>query len=232
MSLAEARRGVMGLMVVAMGLGGCAVKFSQRSPWDIQQLQALSEQLEQVRSLAQLKAEEADRLREAKELLEKRLSSEIADQDISVGFDERGLVVRVLDRVLFDSGKAQLRAQASSVLDKVSRILREELPNQPISIEGHTDNEPIRHSGWKDNWELSLARARAVLTYLVNQRGFDPSRVAAAGYGEYRPLTSNASPEGRRQNRRVEIVALPQRTTHGAAMDESSDAGDSADYHK
>jgi len=203
------------------------VKFSQRSPWDIQQLQTLSEQLEQVQTLAQLKAEEADRLREAKALLEKRLASEIADQDISVGFDERGLVVRVLDRVLFDSGKAQLRQVAHPVLDKVSRILREELPNQPISIEGHTDNEPIRHSGWKDNWELSLARARAVLTYLVNQRGFDPSRVAAAGYGEYRPLASNESPEGRQQNRRVEIVALPQRVTQAVTSDESSadDAG-------
>jgi len=194
---------------MALMVTGCAVKFSKRSPWDIQQIQTLSEQLEQFRTLAQLKAEEAERLREAKELLEKRLSSEIASEDISVGFDARGLVVRVLDRVLFDSGKATLRPGSKPVLDKVARVLAKELGDQPINIEGHTDNQPIKYSGWKDNWELSQARAQAVLNYLVQERGVDASRISIAGYGEERPIASNESAEGRQQNRRVEIVALP-----------------------
>ena len=98
------RRGILSRRILpvlaALWLSGCAVKFSQRSPWDIQQIHALSEQLEQFRTLAQLKAEEAESLRHAKAQLDKRLTS----SDISVGFDERGLIVRVLDTVLFDSG--------------------------------------------------------------------------------------------------------------------------------
>jgi chemotaxis protein MotB len=200
------------LLIVGMALiaSGCAVKFSKRSPWDIQQLATLSDQLEQFRALAQLKAEEAERLREAKALLEKRLSSEIAAQDISVGFDERGLVVRMLDRILFNSGKADLRQDAYPVLDKVARVLNRELTDQPVRIEGHTDNEPIKQSGWKDNWELSLARARAVLSYLVQERDVDPARVSGSGYGEYHPIASNETAEGRRMNRRVEIVVSPR----------------------
>ena len=195
---------------LAVLLSGCAVKFSKRSSWDIQQLRTLSEQLEQFRTLAELNAEEANRLREAKGRLDQRLSSEISDQDVTVGYDERGLVVRVLDQILFDSGKAKLRPEAHAVLNKVARVLNQEAGDQPIGIEGHTDNQPIKRSGWKDNWELSLARARAVLTYLVKERDLAPTRVSAIGYGEYRPIASNDTPQGRRMNRRVEIVVLPK----------------------
>ncbi|MBI4353915.1 MAG: OmpA family protein [Candidatus Omnitrophica bacterium] len=197
-------------------VSGCAVRFSQRSPWDIQQIQALSNQLEHFKSLAQLNAEEAQRLREGKALLDRRLSSEIASDEVSVGFDERGLVVRVLDRVLFDSGKAAVRSETQEVLGKVAGILTQELLEQPISVEGHTDDVPITRSAWKDNWELSLARARAVLTVLVNQ-GVAPNRVSAAGYGEYRPVASNETDGGRQQNRRVEIVVLPTRSAQAGA---------------
>ncbi len=207
------RRLVSAVLVVVAS--GCAVRFSQRSPWDIQQIQALSDQLGQFKSLAQLNAEEARRLREGKALLDQRLSSEIASDDVSIGFDERGLVVRVLDRVLFDSGKAEVRPEAREVIGAVAGILMQELVDQPISIEGHTDNVPITRSSWKDNWELSLARARAVLTTLVKD-GVQPNRVIAAGYGEYRPIASNDTDAGRRQNRRVEIVVLPSRSTQAS----------------
>src|SRR3989338_10141872 len=96
----------VGMMVgIALASAGCALTFATRSPWDIQQLAQLSDQLEQFKTLAQLKAEEADQLRQAKEQLEKRLSS----REASIGYDERGLVTRMLDHVLFDSGKATLR---------------------------------------------------------------------------------------------------------------------------
>jgi len=201
---------------MALLISGCAVKFSQRSPWDIQQIQTLSEQLEQVRSLAQLNAEEAERLREAKALLEQRLATEIAAKDVSVGFDERGLVVRVLDQVLFDSGKADLRSGARAMLEKVARVLRDDLGGQPVRIEGHTDNQPITYSGWKDNEELSLARAQAVWTYLVKERGVDPTHLSTMGSGERRPVASNDTPEGRQKNRRVELVVLPTQSVETA----------------
>jgi chemotaxis protein MotB len=214
--------------MLAIASGGCAVKFAQRSPWDVQQLQALGEQLEQYRSLAQLNAEEADRLRQAKAQLDQRLSSEIANQDISVGFDERGLVVRVLDRILFDSGKAQLHRDAYPVLDTVAKVLSQQVGQQPVAVEGHTDNEPIARSGWKDNWDLSLARARSVLTYLVKDRGLEPSRMSAAGYGEHHPIASNDTADGRSMNRRVEIVVLPKSAASRRGASASTPRGASA----
>lgn len=203
-----------GGVVVGMGLVasmGCVMKFSSRSPWDIQQLAELSQQLEQFKELARLNAEETEQLRRAKTELEARLGSE----HISVGYDQRGLVTRMLDTVLFDSGKAQLRKNAYPVLDKVAQILNETVSEQPVVIEGHTDNEPIQHSGWKDNRELSVARANAVLRYLVDQRSVDPSRIIATGYGEERPVLSNDTPHGRQKNRRVEIIITP-REPHAA----------------
>jgi chemotaxis protein MotB len=193
--------------VVALGLvvsAGCAVQLAKRSPWDIQQLAALSEELEQFKTLAHLKAEEAERLRQAKAELEARLSS----SEISIGYDDRGLVTRMLDRVLFDSGKAQLRQDTSPVLDRVAQVLKE-LPAHPVRVEGHTDNVPITYSGWPDNQALSVARAEAVAAYLVTRHGLDPGQLAASGYGESRPIASNDTPEGRQRNRRVEIVILP-----------------------
>ena len=197
---------ILGMVVgIALASAGCAVTFAKRSPWDIQQLAELSDQLEQFKTLARLKAEEAEQLRRAKDLLEQRLSS----AEASVGYDERGLVTRLLDQVLFDSGKAELRRGAYPVLDKVAQVLQE-VPGQPVGVEGHTDNQPIKHSGWASNEALSLARANAVVDYLVQQQGVDPGRVTAIGYGESKPVVSNDTVQGRQQNRRVEIIILPK----------------------
>jgi chemotaxis protein MotB len=193
-------------MVVALvAANGCAVTFAKRSPWDIQQLAELSDQLEQFKTLARLKAEEADELRRAKELMEGRLGS----NEASVGYDERGLVTRLLDQVLFDSGKAELRSGAFPVLDKVAQVLKE-VEDQPVGIEGHTDNVPIQRSGWADNKALSYARANAVADYLVEKHGIDSGRLMTIGYGEDKPIADNDSAGGRQQNRRVEIIILPK----------------------
>ncbi len=175
--------GVVGLAVMAMT--GCAINFAKRSPWDIQQLAELSDQLEQFKTLAKLKAEEADQLRKAKEELEKRLSS----SEATIGYDERGLVARMMDKVLFDSGKASLRRSANSVLDRVAEAIAA-VPSQPVGVEGHTDNVPIQKSGWANNTTLSLARANAVVDYLVS-KGIDRGRLTAVGHGESRPIASN-----------------------------------------
>lgn len=184
---------------------GCAINFAKRSPWDIQQLAQLSDQLEQFKTLARLKADEAEQLRQAKALLEQRLGS----SEAAIGYDERGLVTRMLDQVLFDSGKAQLRRSAFPVLDNVAKVLQG-FPDQPIGIEGHTDDRPITYSGWADNRALAVARARAVADYLIEQHGIDSSRITTIGYGEEHPIAPNDSAAGRQQNRRVEIVILPQ----------------------
>ncbi len=194
------------VVVALMGSVGCAVHFAKRSPWDIQRLKELGDQLEQFKTLAHLKTEEADELRRAKTLMEAQLGSSQAE----VGYDERGLVARLVDQVLFDSGKAILRR--TEVLDKVAKVLQE-FPNQPVGIEGHTDNVPITHSGWASNKELSMARAKAVSEYLTHQHGIADSRLIVVGNGEERPIASNDTAEGRKKNRRVEIVLLPKESS-------------------
>jgi chemotaxis protein MotB len=91
----------------------------------------------------------------------------------------------------------------------VIAVILKEAADFHIGIEGHTDNQPIKYSSWKSNWELSTARATSVLHYLESQ-GVKPYRMAAIGYGEYRPVDSNETEPGRRKNRRVEIIILPE----------------------
>ena len=221
-------RWVVAMLGLAVLVGsGCAITFAKRSPWDIQQLAELSDQLEQFKTLARLKAEEADELRRAKELLEQRLGS----SDVSIGYDERGLVTRMLDRVLFDSGKATLRRSAYPMLDRAAQVLNE-IPDQPVGVEGHTDNVPIKVSGWADNDALSLARAQAVVDYLVAKRGFDAGRITAIGYGESRPIASNDTADGRQKNRRVEIIILPQSSGASYQAEARRVSGSETSYEK
>ncbi len=151
-------------------------------------------------------------LDQAKRLLEDRLKQEIADKQVKVQMLEKGLVITFVSEVLFDSGKDKIKPGAYNSLDKVARVLKENVPDLDIGIEGHTDNVPIKVSHWKSNWELSSARAMSVLHYLVDKKGVSPERVAGIGYGEYRPIASNDAKDGRQQNRRVEIVILPKTT--------------------
>ena len=197
------RRIVAGIAIVLSA--GCAVNFAKRSPWDVEELAKLSAELDQYKNLTQLKAEEADELRRAKTLLEQQLSK----SEASIGYDERGLVARLLDQVLFDSGKAKLRPGARHVLDKVAVVLKD-VNGQPVGIEGHTDNAPIKRSGWESNQALSEARAQAVAQYFVDAHGFDAARFTAIGYGDTRPIASNDTAAGRQKNRRVEIIILPK----------------------
>lgn len=120
---------------------------------------------------------------------------------------DRGLVVRMKDSILFDSGQADLKPAAMAVLDKLAGTLRQ-LPNQ-VRIEGHTDNRPISTAKYPSNWELSTARATNVIRYLIEHSGLSPKRLSAAGYGEYRPVSDNGTDAGRADNRRVDIVLLP-----------------------
>jgi len=145
-------------------------------------------------------------------MLENKLSQEINDKQIKLQMMEKGLVITVVGDLIFDSGKAKIRPEAVGLLNKVANILKENMSQFNVGIEGHTDNVPIQRSGWKSNWELSTARSLSVLHFLVNEEGISPERLSAIGYGEYRPVASNDTKSGRKQNRRVEIVILPNTT--------------------
>jgi len=186
------------IIFLSITLAGCTFIFQKGRRSDAQKIEELSQQL--------------DELNQAKRLLENALSKEIQDKQVKLEMMEKGLVITVLGDVLFDSGKAKVRSESFSILDKVATVLKENVPKLNVGIEGHTDNLPIKFSGWRSNWELSTARALSVLHYLVEEKNISPERVSAIGYGEYTPVASNSTKEGRQLNRRVEIVILPQFT--------------------
>ncbi len=138
--------------------------------------------------------------------LERALEDGDLGGGVTLDLTERGLILHFTDRVLFESGSADLRPGAREVLDRISPILAE-IPNH-IRIEGHTDNVPINTFRFPSNWELSTARATSVLQYLLQLEASNPGRLSAAGYGEYRPLDTNDTVEGRARNRRVDVVLL------------------------
>jgi chemotaxis protein MotB len=126
---------------------------------------------------------------------------------------ERGLVITFVSEIFFDSGKDKVKEDGKATLDKVAEVLNRDVPNSGVAVEGHTDNDPIKYSGWKSNWELSSARALAVLHYLVDECKVKPQRLSANGYGEFHPVASNDSTQNKQKNRRVEIVILPSKVS-------------------
>ncbi len=111
------------------------------------------------------------------------------------------------DTILFDSGKATLKSSGKDKLRQVAGQIRSSFPNRQIWVVGHTDSDPIKKSGWKDNLELSLQRSAAVTRELLDL-GLDPQRVVAAGQGEHNPKAGNSGKGDKAQNRRVQIVAV------------------------
>ncbi|HOJ43760.1 MAG TPA: OmpA family protein [Syntrophorhabdaceae bacterium] len=118
--------------------------------------------------------------------------------------DERGVVIRIMDKAFFDEGKAEIKPGAKKALDKICYILKD-IKNH-IRIEGHTDNTPISNAEFKSNWELSVRRATEVVRYFIEKGAITPERISATGYAEYRPLVDNDTPENKALNRRVEII--------------------------
>ncbi|MGI6586805.1 MAG: OmpA/MotB family protein [Lutisporaceae bacterium] len=128
------------------------------------------------------------------------------EASITLRLDERGLLVRFLDDVLFDSGKADLTPRAREIINKVSEIIKQNDKN--IRIEGHTDNVPINTFRFPSNWELSTTRAVNVVKYLIEENGIAAHRLSASGYADQHPIDDNNTAEGRQKNRRVDMVIL------------------------
>ncbi len=158
------------------------------------------------------KALELETAKKSYEDLQAGLKSEIAAGEIKITQLQGKLTVNLVDRILFDSGKAEIKDAGRKVLDKVGSILNTVL-DKNIRIEGHTDNKPIVGdllAKYPSNWELSTARATAVARYLQDHAKVDPARLVATGYGEFHPIASNDAAESRALNRRIEIVLVPR----------------------
>ncbi len=134
------------------------------------------------------------------------LGDSIARHEIVVDQTPEGLVISLRELGFFNSAQAQLLPGAAEKIKRTAQVLAQH--HLAVRIEGHSDDQPIRTALFHSNWELSSARAMTVLELLINDGGFDPSMVSLSAYGPYKALASNDTPEGRRQNRRVDMVVV------------------------
>jgi chemotaxis protein MotB len=141
-----------------------------------------------------------------KAALGQALAPEIGLHEVHLRMTRDGLVVSLQEIGFFDSGSAVMKPDAIPVLSKIAGVLAP--AHQNVRVEGHTDNVPIHNSQYASNWQLSTARATEVLDLLITRFDISPERLSAAGYAEYHPIASNATPQGRALNRRVDIVVL------------------------
>ena len=147
--------------------------------------------------------------RETKASIDAYLLKSGAQDKLSVSITQRGMVVSLKESGFFDSGSATIKRAAYPLLNDVMESLS--TYSNDIRVEGHTDNRPISSTAFPSNWELSTTRATNVLQYMTKQ-DFEPSQLSAAGYGEYRPVASNDTDDGRQKNRRVDIVLLSEQS--------------------
>ncbi len=142
-------------------------------------------------------------------MLQAELTQRPVPSEVAAGWKPipGGAMIAIAGHVLFEQGKASLRKDARKSLDGIVSALQGEYSDKSVLVFGHTDDQPIKKSGWKDNYELSAERALAVVRYL-RDHGVPPRRLAACGWGEHRPQVPNSSAANRKANRRVEIFAL------------------------
>ena len=140
--------------------------------------------------------------KELEELIQRRFKQIRKLIQLKVGKNK--LTIRLMGETTFDSGKAEIKPEMIPLLEKVGSILKE--LKGDITIAGHTDNVPIKGGPFKSNLALSMARAASVADFFIHKVKLDPSRISTMGFGEYRPIASNKTPEGREKNRRVEII--------------------------
>lgn len=152
---------------------------------------------------------EQNQLENLKEKLEEYLSENDMESEVTLELESKGLIIRFKDNVLFDPGRATIKPESTAIIDFLGDLLlSEELVNEEIRVEGHTDNVPNISALYPTNWELSTGRATNVVKYFVEEIGMTPMRISAAGYSEYRPIDTNDTAAGRAANRRVDIVVI------------------------
>lgn len=168
------------------------------------ELSATNKEVEQLRKLREQAEKEAAQLR----ALTSKLKSMIDAGKLQVVMRDGRINLKLPDAILFPSGSTRLKKGGQDALKEVATVLKD-VKGRDFLIAGHTDNVPLRRGGrYKDNWALSTARAVQVVRLMIKE-GVEAAQLAAAGYGSYDPIASNDTPEGRKQNRRLEIILMP-----------------------
>ena len=154
------------------------------------------------------KTQTSDELTQISDLVNEKFSQLINDQMIKVSSNELWLQIELNDSILFSSGGVETSAQAQVIFTEIANILKNY--ENPIQVEGFTDNVPIKNTRYPTNWELSSARATEIVKFLAT-KGVAPERLAAVGYGEFQPIASNDTEAGRAQNRRVAVMVAKRK---------------------
>jgi chemotaxis protein MotB len=170
-------------------------------------------ELKQEKMTVQQKEKEVSELDRTRREIETSLKEQIAQKDIKLEEIEGKLKVTFVDKILFDSGSVKVKPKGQEVLLTLADSFRDR-EGQKIAVEGHTDNVQIGSvllDKFPTNWELSAARATAVVRFLQEKGNISPERLTASGFSFYRPVAENETAEGREQNRRIEIILIPER---------------------
>lgn len=199
--------GIAGMLAVGTG---CAElkRLRQENQQLNENLTNLQQENADLSSKASQYESELNQLENSRRALEDQLKGTGATVRIKNG----AVSVLLPGAILFDPGQTALRPQSKTTLKKIAGIIKTETTGEIVRIEGHTDNDPIsrQKDKYKSNWELSAARATAVLHYMVEECGVSPTKVYIAGFGQYQPMADNKSKTGKAQNRRVEFVIVPR----------------------
>ena len=182
----------------------------------------LNDKSKELSGKGQLLADREKKLRDMQELIAKKdaavnaLRAKVADamtgfkaEDLTVQLKNGKVYVSMQENLLFKSGSAKVDPKGIDAIHKLADVLQKN-PDIEIMIEGHTDNVPLKGEKYKDNWDLSAARALSIVRILTNDEGLDPKRITAAGRSQFMPVAPNDTPEGRAKNRRTEIILSPK----------------------
>lgn len=200
---------------IIAGLTSCKTDYEDQlaqKELEIQKQQNEIDKLQkQIDDVIKEKEESIKNMETTYDNLMSNLKNEIQDGQIQITQLQDKLSVNIVEKILFDTGKAEIKPEGKNVLSRVAMILKE-ISGQQIRIEGHTDNVPIGRELQKtypSNWELSTARATNVVRFLVETHDLDPKAISATGYSEFHPVETNTTVEGKAKNRRIEIVVVP-----------------------
>ena len=150
-------------------------------------------------------------VRQIQEILEKN-SKDVQVQKATVKQTDQGVVITIADSLMFESGRAEIRAEALPILENLAEIMAANASVKEVRVQGHTDNVPINSALFPSNWELSAVRAAMVTRAMTELYGMQPEKISAVGFGEFRPVADNLTPENREKNRRVELLILTNET--------------------
>ena len=171
-----------------------------------------------VQSGASRYLEDQDRLKESQDRVEEFIAINELEKQFETKLTDEGLLITIRDSVLFDMGRAELKAEYATIADELSQLLMFDPPRN-IVITGHTDNVPIKTNEFDSNWELSVMRAVNFMKEVVaGNEELDSKYFSVKGFGEYNPIASNDTEEGRAKNRRVEVLVQPRVTESGEVI--------------